>query len=557
MPTKHTYRELAQQLRHTNALAHCSQALLQGSPGAEINVTVLNAALGHLARGTGIARVGLFQTHWEPDSGHFAHIIAEATSPGFAPRLHSLWQERIPTSVSTVQKHQAGQTVSVFLNEIYTPDELAALDVRSLLLCPILIEKNYWGYVAYGAAEQERQWLEHERMVLQTAAEMFGRTLQNWQVQASLEEQQRETNVLIDFIRLMSNLQTVDQAINLAVAFVAERFNLAQCIVYTKAEYAYHPAEFRAATSGAGWNKTNATAVLDNLRDRVLARNRPLMLLPDRSDDTNSTNSCAADCTILGLPMNSGEDMQAVMIVVAPPEMRVPFSSGQVRLLETIARQTSVSIQKAQLYERKQQVVVLEERQRLARDLHDSVTQSLYSLVLQADGGIRLARAGKMDDIEEYLSDLGAIALQSLKELRLLVYELRPSLFTQENFLDSLRKRLNAVEERAGTSTTFNVDPDITFSPAEQEALWGIAQEALNNALKHAQAPTVRIRIYSTAHGRQMEITDDGIGFDISQKKTASGLGLDTMRERAALIGGVFTLQSAIGSGTTVRVEVP
>ena len=558
MPTSNTFQTLERQLRYTEALARCSHTLLQSSQGTELDITVLNQALNFLVEGTGVARIGLFQAHQAADHSNYAKIVAEATLPEFASRLELLRAERIPMSAETTSKLRARRVVNVFLNRTLDPNELNALDVRSLLLCPLLIQDKYWGYLAYGAAENERVWSGHERMLLQTAADLFARAIENWNTQAHLNEQQRQLTLLIDFIRLADNPQNTEHVLQVTAEFIVHRVQMAQCLIYFCPNPAQTPRTFRVISPDNAESDALAKhARCLELRDAALLQNQPCLSEPDTQNKNKAFAQENGIDAILALPMLAGSDIQAVMLAIAPAQVRDPFSPNQTRLLETIARQAGISIQNAQLYERTQQIAVIEERTRLSRELHDSVTQALYSLVLQADGGIRLINADKMDDMTTYLAELGDTALQALKELRLLVYELRPTAFIDETLQERLRKRLNNVEERAGVSTQLVIDPQITFTQTEQDALWGIAQEALNNALKHAQAHNVNVYLGAKSGARVLEIRDDGVGFELPPVREQCGFGMQTMRERADAIGGIITVESALGTGTTIRVEVP
>ncbi len=198
----------------------------------------------------------------------------------------------------------------------------------------------------------------------------------------------------------------------------------------------------------------------------------------------------------------------------------------------------------------------LEERQRLARDLHDSVTQSLYSLTLLAEAARRWAAAGHLEQVETHLGRLGETAQQSLKEMRLLVYELRPAALEKDGLLGALQRRLDAVERRAGVDGRLRVEGSGDIPPHLEEALYRIAQEALNNALKHAGANKVTIRLHTAVDHITLEVSDNGRGF-APEQVGSGGLGLVSIQERADRLGGHLSLTSQPGSGTAVRVDVP
>jgi signal transduction histidine kinase len=198
----------------------------------------------------------------------------------------------------------------------------------------------------------------------------------------------------------------------------------------------------------------------------------------------------------------------------------------------------------------------IKERNRLARELHDSVTQSLYSLSLLAGGWRRLAVKGELDNIEGTFAEIEEVAQQGLKEMRLLIYELRPPALDDEGLQGALHYRLSAVEKRAGVEAHLEMDSVLHLKPEVEETLYAVAVEALNNALKHASASTVMVKLHAVDSCLRMEVMDNGAGFDPLRAKESSGLGLKSMRERVEDLNGKLEITSKPGAGTNVKVEV-
>jgi signal transduction histidine kinase len=199
---------------------------------------------------------------------------------------------------------------------------------------------------------------------------------------------------------------------------------------------------------------------------------------------------------------------------------------------------------------------VTEERSRLARELHDSVTQSLYSLTLFTEATRQMAEDAGQGGIERQIGQIGRIGLQALKEMRLLVYELRPPELKEEGLVRALRKRLEAVEGRAGVEARMVVDADdFGRLPRSVELeLYRIAQEALNNALKHAAATKVVVHLRKGDGRVELEVVDDGLGFQPEAVRDHGGMGLESIRQRAEGLGGTATIRSARSEGTRVKV---
>ena len=233
------------------------------------------------------------------------------------------------------------------------------------------------------------------------------------------------------------------------------------------------------------------------------------------------------------------------------------FTQEDMAAIQSLGDQIVVAIENAHLYDQSRELAVLEERTRLARDLHDSVTQSLYSLVLLTEGWRRLLSAGSGSQVEDYLGRIGEIAQQALREMRLLIHELRPPMLEQEGLVGAVRKRLDAVENRIGIEARVVMDDLVELPTFLEEGLYWIAQEALNNALKHAAAKKVSVRICVEDKTLVLEIVDDGQGFDLETAKHRGGMGLVSIRERAKEMRGTLTIESSPGQGTVVKVGVP
>lgn len=204
-----------------------------------------------------------------------------------------------------------------------------------------------------------------------------------------------------------------------------------------------------------------------------------------------------------------------------------------------------------------EELAVAKERNRLARELHDSVAQTLYGLRLQSEAASRKLAAGDTEAVEAYLREFRRSAGQTLQETRLLIFELRPPLVEQEGLQAALLARLEAVETRSGLQVQVDLDVPEGLPAAVEDELYGLTLEALNNILKHAQARQIKITLAPDSNGLRLVIADDGVGFDPHSAAARSGLGLRSLHERAALLNGRVQLDSAPGRGTTLEVWVP
>jgi signal transduction histidine kinase len=236
------------------------------------------------------------------------------------------------------------------------------------------------------------------------------------------------------------------------------------------------------------------------------------------------------------------------------------FAPEELSLLAAIGQQVGMAVENARLYEQAQQSATYAERSRLARELHDSVTQSLYSLTLYAEAAARMMQDGEHAQAANALREMRDTAQEALREMRLLIFQLRPPALEKSGLAAALQARLDAVETRGGIRAKLVVEG---VSGAEQlpllvqEELYHIAQEALNNALKHAHPRQVRVGLRFNLDAVHLEISDDGAGFALESIQEGGGLGLPGMRERAERIGADLRIESAPGQGTQVLVRAP
>jgi ligand-binding sensor domain-containing protein/signal transduction histidine kinase len=226
-------------------------------------------------------------------------------------------------------------------------------------------------------------------------------------------------------------------------------------------------------------------------------------------------------------------------------------------LLDAISRQVGMAVENARLYEQAEQTAAVTERGRLARELHDSVTQLLYSVTLYAEAAAELLTSGETETAARHLRELRDTAQEALREMRLLIFELHQPAFEKSGLAAALQARLDAVEARGGIHSELQVEGVEQLSRPVQAELYNIAREALNNALKHAHAHLVRIRLQFEEAVTELEVCDDGMGFEPAPDRLGGGFGITGMKERAQKIGGILQIESAPGKGTKVIVRVP
>ena len=233
------------------------------------------------------------------------------------------------------------------------------------------------------------------------------------------------------------------------------------------------------------------------------------------------------------------------------------FDAEDQELIELLAAHASIAITNARLYEQSRELSILSERNRLALELHDVVSQKLFSVMLTAE-----AAATQMDrDLvaaRAQIERVRELAREALDGLRALILGLRPPELERDGLEGALRKEVEMLGAVHGANVDLQVDGDTNIETGDREAaLLRIVHEALHNAVRHAHAEHVTVRVGGTSGGLVVEVADDGIGFDPDRPELRSRhLGLTSMEERARELRGRLRIDSKPGTGTTVRIEV-
>ncbi len=254
----------------------------------------------------------------------------------------------------------------------------------------------------------------------------------------------------------------------------------------------------------------------------------------------------------MAVPMIAAKQIVGVLVVQSAEPER--FSKGDIRVMSTLADLMAVAVENARLYRAAHELAVFEERSRLARELHDSVSQALYGVAL----GTRTAQkllAREPEKVAEPLDYVLSLAEAGLSEMRALIFELRPELLENDGLQAALAAQVASLRARHQIEVDAELCDEPDVSIAMKEALYRIAREALHNTVKHARATHAKVRMDCLPDGIILELADNGLGFDPSNSFPGH-LGLKSMRERAQAVGGRFALESAPGEGTRIVVEV-
>ncbi|MGD9891236.1 MAG: histidine kinase [Dehalococcoidia bacterium] len=255
----------------------------------------------------------------------------------------------------------------------------------------------------------------------------------------------------------------------------------------------------------------------------------------------------------MGIPMVLNGDVTGVLSLShAQPNF---YTAHHASLATALANQAAVAIENARLYEQARSLAAMEERQRLARELHDSVTQSLFSITMIAGALPRLLDRDVVR-ARERCERLNELASSALAEMRALIFELHPESLEREGLAAALERLASALRARHGLAIECRLDAGVDAPLHVQEALYRIAQEAMHNTVKHARAQHLVVRLAAGDRFISLEVCDDGVGFDPSGQFPGH-LGHRSMRERAEGLGGTLVIVSTLERGTCVRVELP
>jgi signal transduction histidine kinase len=260
--------------------------------------------------------------------------------------------------------------------------------------------------------------------------------------------------------------------------------------------------------------------------------------------------------SFLGVPIVAKGDIIGAFYLTEKEDAS-SFNEADEQIIGVLAAHAAIAIENARLFEASRELSVVEERNRLARELHDAMTQNLFSLALTAEAAADLIHTDPAR-AEAEIGRVRALARDTQAELRSLIFELRPPQLEADGLVATIGKDVEVLGRAHGLKADLRVEGTPELDSAVEIELYRIVQEALNNAVRHSRAETIEVEV--EAHDGDITVTvrDDGVGFDPGARAIRERrLGLTSMRERAERLGGTFSVETAREAGTVVRVEVP
>ncbi len=472
-----------------------------------------------------------FSDHYDPP-----HFLTESDDKYF----FSLLRENKVRVLQVPNKHKENCQFCDFIHQ---------QKMKTLVVIPLWAEATMVG-VIYMANTHTKKFSEDDIKLMRSFVEATGNTLHRIQVMKQLEmnvaNRENQQQILYNIMAIASETVELDELLNKILEEILSALNCGIGVI--------HLTEGNQITKTISLPESlPAEYAVDLKYTEKIALESPTFFSINNFTFLKTPGSGYKN--LLSPIRSKGKSLGVISLI---GECLDETDQEMVRLLTSIADEIGLAVESARHRKRSEETLLLEERQRLARDLHDAVSQSLYGLVLSADISKKLLKIKEFETLENTLLDIETFALQSLREMRLMLFELRPIAFETEGLLGALELRLNTVERRAGIETSLEVmGAEFLASPLDLE-LYRVTTEALNNALKHSGATQILVKLQVDPESNvcDLKVIDNGAGFDIHSQK-AGGIGISSMKERAGRMGGRLTVTSNAVSGTTVHFICP
>jgi signal transduction histidine kinase len=461
------------------------------------------------------------------------------------------WLREIPQDF--LQAVETGQVRSITdiasrCQESRVLEYYAAHHVQALLIAPLSAGEAFSGLLILGFSSPHRCTREDE-FLLRAFADGVCSTLYGNHAMQHLEQsifnREQELAILYD-IASISN-ETADLNIHTIL-----KKSLDRVLEFSK----FHSGVIH--LFGNGHRSLKNAAVIrsyTNQRTRIIASVQQV-LFQKASEKKNQyllETLPDGDMAYFGIPILARGHMLGLFSLFGRRDLL--HTPETIHLIKSIVGQLGLVVENTQHRKQAENALVLHERQRLARDLHDSITQSLYGLAISGDIGRKMLERGEYGKLSQTMENICDVSLQAMKEMRLMLFELRPLALEKEGLIQALNLRLETVERRAGMDVSLTVMDNVLIPYPIEVDLYHLATEALNNSLKHSGARCITVSIGARQGCLFMEIADDGQGFDLA-KVPRGGIGLTGMNERARRLGGTINICSEPGKGTRIQINI-
>jgi len=494
------------------------------------------------------------QTDWPFDPSHI-HVV-------------EVIEQQHPVIISDLLSegaHAKAQRQRFMQQYGYIPEH-----IRCWLGVPLIAHGRVVGILIVQSSQANYFTQTHAQMTLALANQATisienARLFENEQARrADAERRQQVSSIMSNVVRILNSDQSLDATLRFVLQQAEQLLNIPASAVF-RLDVPSNQLMLQCAHGLADLDKgALAINLRSNALDAFLHEGNPIVITQlaktpyFRANDPKKRTRLQALKTqfqsAIIVPLRVRADLYGAIILFY--DARREFSTEYLALAEYMADQLALSIENARLREASARNAASAERSRLARELHDSVSQALFAMLLM----MRTARELLHRDPSKALMPIDeslTLADGALTEMRALIFELRPESLAQEGLCGAFRKQASALTARhkIDVQTHFGLDePDLTLEA--KEALYRIGLEAIQNTIKHAGASKVELRLFCDDAYATLEVADNGEGFN-PDRDFPGHLGLQSMRERAELHGGVFEIVSEYGTGTTVRARLP
>ncbi|MBN2002069.1 MAG: PocR ligand-binding domain-containing protein [Anaerolineae bacterium] len=525
----HTAQTASSALEPDQVLERVADALVAAVDVPYCGIYLLDAERGvlvpHVVRGplSATSLANLRKQHLDPATNSLVGETLERQSP-------AVWYDAASDS-------QIGQEL------------VQSWNVKSVLAVPIRVSAKVLGLAMLSTSSASRHFTADEIELVWGIANSVALAVDNARLYAETRQRLAESQGLQRVAAALLRKVSPEEVLEIVCAEAQQLTGAAGSAVLLVEDATWLRVTYNSGTEPAFFDRI---PIAGSLAGITVRQNEPFLTNIPAGESYEYLRG-KRPTAFLSVPLHANGDVIGVLEVVDKPG---GFVKDDIRIVSLFANQAAINIEHARLNQQAGQLAVLEERQRLARELHDSVVQSLYSMALYADAAALALAAGKRDVTVSHLQELRDTARNAMHDMRLLIFELHPPALEEEGLVTALRLRLSAVEARAGVQAELEVADERRLPIEIEQELYRIAQEALNNIMKHAQAQHVMVRLEFTAGDVCLQVRDDGAGFDPSCVQTTGGLGLHSFEARAAKIGGSVVVDSHPGQGTTVTVHV-
>jgi signal transduction histidine kinase len=556
----------------------------------------INIALEILVEGAGCDRINVLEgsfddSSWEraPTVPNYHTVIYEWARPGLIQQMAHLEAGRIASAgieAFLEQHYLHGDGFGGLLEAWHEPlrSAYAAVQVQSSYSVPIRVKEQWWGVLCLNYCRAAIQLSPAEVSVLRAIADCIGTAILRDRTQKITRQAEQEraaelekaNHVLKQTVDLLTTEPDIDRFLGHVLKALAEQIDapLIQYWEYPEpGDIAYLRLAFRNGQILTAADLPNdclvtGVPILPQLIgcESLQTRKRHYVIEDIPTDPMQQAIFSPLNfdletwCTeqgirkLINIPLMQAEKTTSALLLYFPGGH--PVSEPQIELMYALARQVTLAIQLTQLADKAKQGAILNERNRMARDIHDTLAQSFTGIIMQTEA-LKTAPRLDPDEMLTALDRIGDLARLGLSEARRSVQALRPIALETANFPEALRQLLQQITDGTTMQTHLNVEGATQLLPAMiEENLLRIAQEAITNTIRHSHAQTITLQLLFEPTAVHLQIIDDGQGF-VPDASLTAGFGLIGMQERAHHLEGQFHLVSQPGQGTEITVTVP